>query len=203
MKPSTFAPIILGLVSNYLPVQGYSDIYLAEKPPVVAQDDHALHSLAIAPQPSVELKLEEGKFPYDQVQSSKPKLSNLFALTDYVLGNKAPVLHTSYDASEREDAQRMIRTSTTIAKSQLSKQDIGDEEISQALSMLFESESADLLPSKLTVDQKAFFTRILFEAKKGVVDNELVRALEFLKEKPLTSESLAEYNKAISVEVVA
>lgn len=199
MQASTFAPIILSLIASPQPNIEFVD-QTAPVTPAVAQLDLESSSipqiLAKADDESIILKLsDDGKFPYEQIQDEQPKYSNLFALTDYVLGSKSPVIHRMYDGESKEQAQRTLGSTASNAKASLKYKDISDTEVSQGLSMLFESDSNDLLPEELTIDEKAFFTRVLFEAKKGQIDDELINAVELLKEKPLADSQQREFQR--------
>lgn len=132
---------------------------------------------------------DEGTKPnLDQLQTfsqNKPKFSVLMYLQDYVAG--VPVsdleLHPYYDADvlSKRHAEASAGTITRIALKEFRQEDINVEFLSQASSQFLEKNGKDLFPEELSQNQKIYLARVLYDAKKGVIDDELLGALSRLR----------------------
>ncbi len=194
-------PIIFSLVVNPIVAGAAGDVYLPSRATAVNKaslDDSLTITRLSAAEPSTKkLTLHGGKLNLKDLDAPIPKFSNLMALVDYALGAVDIDVFKSYDGDTRSSAKSMHQDATNVAFSELKEQGFSPENISEALSLILEPEQIDHLPQELTMNQKAFFTRVLYEAKEGRVDEELTRAIELIRNKPMTEDSLIKYNLAI------
>jgi hypothetical protein len=116
---------------------------------------------------------------------NKPKFSVLMYLQDYVAG--VPVknleLHPHYDAdiSLKRHAEGSASTLTRIALKEFRLKSINAEFLSQAASQFLEKDGKDLFPDELSQNQKVYLARVLYDAKNGLIDDELLDALSRLR----------------------
>ena len=132
---------------------------------------------------------EEGTKPnLEQLQAfsqNKPKFSVLMYLQDYVAAvplNKLEI-HPHYDAdiSLKRHAEASAGTITRTALKEFRNQNINEEFLSQAASQFLEKDGKDLFPDNLSRNQKVYLARVLYDAKKDVIDDELLDAVSRLR----------------------
>jgi hypothetical protein len=159
-----------------------------------------LDALSQAPISEEQLLVVRDGLKLDDFSSSQAKYSDLIALISYSLGNDEISVSSSYDHCEgsRKAAISYLGSQTNKAKEQFSDQNFTPEQLSVAISQLLEAGGKNLLPESLSVAQKSFITRVMYEAKdmqnriegnkgQAIVDEELLTALAKLREKKTES----------------